>query len=185
MNERESKSKQRGCSKVSAEPVKHWSGHMAFSITPKEWKEAQQDKTRTEVIVFDAMANDLLSHLVDYELSPKDGELDCLLQAMQLNNRARLAYVLDLIDKRTMQDLRHIHNIRNKWAHVAKPTFSDEEMKKDVLRLSTVGAKKQTVTEGNYMDFCRDAMIRCAQAMLDSLNKSLSKMQQSQQGVRK
>jgi hypothetical protein len=142
-----------------------------YRVTQEEWKEAQENDTRTKVIGEDALFHDVLGHLITSALSPKDDVLETLLNSMELNDRARLAYVLRHIEKRTMQDLHRIHNIRNKWAHLAKPTFSAKEWKRDVLSLSTVGNKKDKVTAKNYMDFFWAAAQDCRTAILDAMKR--------------
>jgi DNA-binding MltR family transcriptional regulator len=123
-----------------------------YEITPKEWEDLQEDSKRSGIIVGDALLNDALAIVIGVAFAPNNGVLHTLLDSLELNDRARLAYVLEIIDQRTMQDLHHIHNIRNKWAHLHEPKFSNKEWKKNVLALSTV-KKKEEVTKDNYMKF--------------------------------
>ena len=143
----------------------------SYSFTVEEWKKAEENETRAKVIVEDALFDDILGHLIEYALSPKDDVLSTLLKSMGLNDRARLAYVLGGIPKGIMRDLHRIHNIRNKWAHLEKPKFSAKEWKRDVLALSTVGSKKDKVTEKNYMDFVWDAVQDCRKTILDAMKR--------------
>jgi hypothetical protein len=144
----------------------------SYNFTVEEWKKAEKNETRAKVIVEDALFDDILGYLIGYALSPKDDVLSTLLKSMELNDRARLAYVLRVIPKGTMQDLHRIHNIRNKWAHLEKPSLDDKELKKNVLALSTVGSKKKKeVTEANYMDFFWDAVQDCRKTILDAVKR--------------
>jgi DNA-binding MltR family transcriptional regulator len=149
-----------------------------YPPTPEAWKKAREDSKRSSVIVGDALLKDILGMLIREVLSPKDEVLDRLLRERQmgLSDKARLAYVLGLIEKGTMADLQHIHNIRNKWAHIAKPSLSDAQVQKNIFALSTVGSKKKReVTEENYMDFCDEAMVRCVGVIGLALSRVWSK----------
>lgn len=142
-----------------------------YSFTVEEWKKAEENETRTKVIVEDALFIDILGILIRFAISRRDDVIGTLLQSTQFHDRARLAYLLEIIDKRAMQDLLRIHNIRNKWAHLAEPVFSAKEWKRDVLALSTVGSKKDEVTKKNYMDFFWDAVQESRRALLDAATR--------------
>jgi hypothetical protein len=162
---------------MSARSFMYWSDDLPTQMSRDDWKEAAKNKTRAQVIVFDAMFADVLGCLIRSALPSKDEVLGDLLNSMELNKRARLAYVLGLIGKGTMQDLHRIHNIRNKWAHVVDPCFSDREMRKDILALSTVGNKRNGLTEENYMSFCSKAIVKCAEAILNALERPIAETQ--------
>ena len=149
-----------------------------YHVTVDEWKQAQENETRTRIIVDDTLFKDTLGTLIKSTLSPKVETLAVLLESLELNDRARLAYVLGLIDKGTMQDLHRIHNIRNKWAHLGEPKFTAKEWKRDVLALSTVGKKKGKVTEKNYLEFFWDAVQACRKAILDAMRRARPKAMQ-------
>jgi len=142
-----------------------------YRFTEEEWEKAQEDETRTKIIVEDALFGDILGHLIESAVPRRDDVITTLLQSMQFCDKARLAYTLGLIEKWTVQDFCRIHNIRNKWAHLAKPKFSAKEWKRDVLALSAVGSKKGQVTEENYLDFFWDTVQDCRKAVLDAFRR--------------
>jgi hypothetical protein len=131
-----------------------------------DWHELCKDKVRRQVIVGDALLGSAVDLLIERRLSPKDEVLGQLLAATNLNNKARLAYVLGFISKGTMQDLHHMHNIRNIFAHEPKPDVSNRDLAKHVLALSTARGKKKQVIGLNFMDFYFAAGKKCADSIL-------------------
>jgi hypothetical protein len=131
-----------------------------------DWHELCKDKVRRQVIVGDALLDSAVDLLFECRLSPKDEVLCQLLAATNMNNKTRLAYVLGFISKGTMQDLHHMHNIRNIFAHEPKPDYSNRELAEQVLALSTARGKKKQVTGFNFMDFYFAAGKKCADSIL-------------------
>ena len=156
---------------MGEEPVRtgRWADRIPPPISWEQLEQAQEDKTRREVIVEDALFKDVLGYLIECAFPPRNDVLNTLLNSMELNDRARLACVLGLIQKGTMQDLHRIHNIRNKWAHMELPDFSDKEWKRDVLALSTVGSDSDKVTGKNYMNFFWQAVADCRKALFQAI----------------
>jgi len=143
-------------------------------ITAREWKEAVKDKVRSRVIVQDALMNDILEVLIEQKLQPRQNDVwETLIGrhgALEGNNdKARLACVLGLIKKETMQDMCYIHDIRNKFAHVAKPDSPD--LIKKIRALSTVGDNKDEVTQANYMEFYDKAVGKCKEAVVEAMRQ--------------
>jgi hypothetical protein len=156
----------------SGGPPPKWVG---MQLTLAEWKDAVKNKTRSTVIVTDALLDYGLNVAIASRLSVKDevwrhfvGE-----NGIRFTHKARLAYLLGVIGKGTMQDLLCIHRIRNRFAHVPSPQFLAAELVKDIRKLSTAGKKKGHVTETNYMDFYDKAVVKCERALLSEFHKAL------------
>ncbi len=167
---------------MSAKCVRKWGPHENsqpplldyVQITAREWKEAVKDKVRSRVIVQDALMNDILEVLIEQKLQPRQNDVwETLIGrhgALEGNNdKARLACVLRLIKKETMQDMCYIHDIRNKFAHVAKPDSPD--LIKKIRALSTVGDNKDEVTQANYMEFYDKAVGKCKEAVVEAMRQ--------------
>ncbi len=137
-------------------------GQLAQGI---QWEEVLKDKQRATVIMMDAALDLLLAALIGTAFSRKDKEVQSLFAysndgpLCSLTRKARLAYALSLIDKTTLNDLRNIHIIRNRFAHSIIPDFNDSEIRKAAKKLST--AKNQEVTADNYLDFHHSATQKC------------------------
>ena len=136
-----------------------------------DWHEACKDKVRRQAIVTDALFESALDCVIQLRLSPKDEVLGQLLSATKMNDKTRLAYVLGLITKGTMQDLQHMHNIRNTFAHARKPDWSNPDLVKQVLRLSTVKGKRKQVIGLNLMDFYSEARRKCRDSILKAIDE--------------
>lgn len=161
-------------------------GLLAMKQLEKEELEKQaKDAVRGKFIVNDIMLHDYLAMLIKLRLTqydlPTDAEevMDTMFERMPENNTARLGHLLMLIDEVTMKDLNCIHNIRNSWGHVYKPTLADNgKLETNVKKLSTVG--KQKLTEGNYQTFYDEAVTKCFLAIGDAAKKVVNKIEQSQ-----
>jgi len=175
---------------MSKKQQKHWDDGLR-----EELQKQMHNQTRADIIVGDALNENLLGDIIGLKLCAKgrddvkerddvkkrDDALDSLLKSMNLSNRARLAYLLGIIPGETMQDLQQIRIIRNHWAHRKEPTLSDNKLKKSVSKLSTVGQKqKNKVTEENYMDFCKAARIECWKVLLVELDKGIEAVKESE-----
>jgi hypothetical protein len=167
---------------MSAKFVGKWGPHGSsqpplldyVQMTAKEWKEAVKDKVRSRVIVQDALMNDILEILIGQKLQPRQNDVwETLIGrhgALEGNNdKARLACVLGLIKKETMQDMCSIHDIRNMFAHLAKPDSPD--LIKKIKALSTVGNSKDEVTQANYMGFYDKAVGKCKEAIVEAMQQ--------------
>lgn len=137
-----------------------------------DWHELRKDQVRCRVIVGDALLEKALDHLIRCKLPPRDEVLGQLLAAINLNDKTRLAYVLGLITKGTMQDVKRLHNIRNIFAHECKPDSYDPDLVKQVLALSTVKGRKNQVTRLNLMDFYFEAGRKCRDSILRAIDES-------------
>jgi len=138
-----------------------------MQLTKEEFQKAVEDETRRRIIVIDTLLEDTLDRLIAQHLQRKDEVLEALTgdNGIRFTDKARLVYLLNLVDKVTMQDLLCLHNIRNRFAHVVKPDFSDGELVKHIQKLSTVGGTKNNVTEDNYMSFYDKAVGKCTGAI--------------------
>jgi DNA-binding MltR family transcriptional regulator len=135
-------------------------------MTPESmWKDILKDKQRTKVIMMNTALDYSLAALVSTAFSRKDKEVQGLFNPTQngplntLPKKAGLAYALNLIDKTTLQDLKNLHAIRNRFAHSIRPDFNDPEIKKRTKKLSTFN--NQEITADNYLDFHDRAIEKC------------------------
>ena len=122
-----------------------------------EWLELSIHKLRAKVLISDAVFDDLLQSLLEVNFSQKDKDVAKLFDhknngpLCSLTQKARLAYALGLINKTALNDLNRMHIVRNRYAHLQKPSFSDPEIAKACSKLSTTKGHK--VTANNYMEF--------------------------------
>ena len=139
----------------------------AVQLTPEEYIEALQEKDRASVIIMDAGLDLLLAGLIGTAFSRHDKEVTSLFDhgsggpLTSLTRKATLAYALGLIDKFTLSDLKNLHIVRNRFAHLMKPDFNDPDIQKATKKLST--AMKQKVNPDKYLDFYRDAAQKAIQ----------------------
>jgi len=126
-------------------------------ISWKEWTKLSEYQRRAKVLISDAVFDDLLQSLLEGHFSRMDKDVAKLFDyknngpLCSLTQKARLAYALGLIDRTILVDLIRMHIIRNRYAHLQEPSFSDSEIAKACTKLSTVRGQK--VTANNYMEF--------------------------------
>ena len=100
----------------------------------EEIMEKMEDAKRMQVLNRDTMIDTCLKDLLFFQFSREEEEVEELLfdpkrfgPLSTMPNKAKMAYALSLIDKRTLNDLGKIHNIRNKFAHIrSKDSFENE-----------------------------------------------------------
>jgi len=120
----------------------------------------------------------LLAGIIELTFSGRTKEVEKLMNSTNMVQKARLTYILGLIDKTVLNDLEQIHNIRNIFAHSFKASFADTKVLKFVRKLST--AKGQEVTAKNSFEFHLSARNKCMvhiNAVLDKEEQELKKAQ--------
>ena len=83
--------------------------------------------------------------------------------------KAKLAYILQLIDKPVRDDLLKIHDIRNKFGHNFEASFAQKKILGLVRNLST--AKDKEVTAKNSNKLFTSAARKCKDAINAVLDK--------------
>jgi len=139
-----------------------------ISVDPELWENAKEDKKRIDVLNWDAMFDDIFRHLLEGNFSrpQQDKHVKELFNTQygplaSLTNKARLAYVLDLIDKTTCEDLGKAHKIRNRFAHGLKIDFTDSEVVKLVKDWHKQKSKTERVTAENSYKVYLSIMADC------------------------
>ncbi|KPL25168.1 MAG: hypothetical protein AMJ75_01850 [Phycisphaerae bacterium SM1_79] len=146
-----------------------------------EANDVMKDKTRAEILFRDTLLDETLRHRLERSFKRSDQIVANLFDPMlpgplaTLTQKANLAYVLGLIDKLTLEDIKNLHKIRNGFAHLEKPDFTDKNIAKACRKLSV--AKGLEVTPQNYLCFYREAMIRSINIMLEILRQELDELE--------
>jgi len=130
-----------------------------------------KDKIRTQVLNYDTFLDNLLKDILNINF-PRLMNKDVMKlfdpniggPLVSLTNKARLAYALGLIDKTTLNDLEHVHKIRNNFAHNVQKEFVDTEVVRLVQKLSTAKGHNK-VTPTNSYEFFDSAVSECMQRL--------------------
>lgn len=151
------------------------------SISRIQWIQAMKDKERSNAILWDIGMDIMLTGII-LGTFPRQNLEDAekLMGNPNINMilKAKLAYVLQLIDKTVLNDLKQIHNIRNKFAHSFDANFADTEVLKLVRKLSIT--KGQEVTQENSYKFYESTVMICTDYIMAVLDKQ--KLKNAQQG---
>lgn len=128
-----------------------------------------EDKKRVEVITWDAFLNNYLKFSLVMHFSRNDEHVEVLFDSnrgalVNLPIKARIAYALGFIEQTTLDDLKQIRKIRNKFAHSIKINFADKEIVGIVKDLSTV-EDKNNVTAKNSYKFFKSALKKCEECL--------------------
>ena len=104
------------------------------------WIEMNHASDRTAAVTATAFLDDKLSDVITAYLRPDKDTIKRLLKPTgpmgALQNKADLAYLMGLYTEGTRDDIRRIADIRNKFAHWAKPvTFGHKVIREDVEKL--------------------------------------------------
>jgi DNA-binding MltR family transcriptional regulator len=136
-------------------------------LSPEEFLKLLEKEDRVTVIMMDSALDLLLAGLIGTAFRRRDKEVRSLFDhsndgpLCSVTRKARLAYALGLIDKLTLDDLKNLHKIRNRFAHSIKADFNDREIGEAARKLST--AKGQKVNADNYLEFHGRAVRKCIQ----------------------
>jgi hypothetical protein len=148
------------------------------SIDRKQWEESKEDNKRSDAILGDIGLDILLGSIIEGSFQQRTKEVERLINSINMIQKARLAYILGLIDKTVLNDLEQIHEIRNKFSHSFEASFAHTKVLKFVRKLST--AKGQEVTEKNSDKFYESAGAKCVDHIMAVFDKQeLKKAQKS------
>lgn len=87
---------------------------------------------------------------------------------VSLIQKARIAYALGLIDKTTFKDITYLHKIRNFFAHRHRVKFTNPDMRKLCMKLSTA-AKIKKFSSNKGLEFFVTAQSKCVKCIFDSM----------------
>jgi DNA-binding MltR family transcriptional regulator len=144
-------------------------------------EEIQSHGLRAEVLVRDTFFDEILQNFLERTFRRADKVVLSLFDhssdgpLCSLTSKAKLAYAVGLIDKQVLDDLKNMHIIRNRFAHLAKPDFTDAELAKACKKLSA--AKGHKVTATNYIDLYRTTVVNCMQYLHQRLSEELKHLQ--------
>ncbi len=154
-----------------AELAEYFSGVPAGKtlVDLDELNKLLEDTKRVQVINWDTMFDHSLKNLLLIHFSRRNKNVQKLFEPsnggplVSLTHKARLAYALGIIDKTFLNDLEHIHKIRNEFAHSIEINFSDTKVLKFVEKLST--AKGHKVTAKNSHTLYKNANNKCLKSL--------------------
>ena len=135
-----------------------------LSISRDEWVKAMEDQKRATVIVGDIGFDIMLAGIIEGTFPQRTKDVQKLMKSINMIQKARLAYILRLIDKVVLEDLEQINEIRNKFGHSFEASFAYTKVLKFVRKLST--AKGQEVTEKNSYKFYESVAIKCVEHIM-------------------
>ena len=134
-----------------------------------------EDKKRSTAILQPIGLDMALAAIIKKTFPQRNAEVQKLMNSINMIQKARLAYILRLIDKTVLDDLEQIHEIRNKFGHSLDASFAYSKVLNFVRRLST--ATGQEVTEKNSYKFHQSAVAKCLAHLVTA-----SQRRQAQQG---
>jgi hypothetical protein len=136
------------------------------SISHLQWRYTLQNqkhvRTILRYITFDV---EFLPNIIVGTFPQRTKEVEKLMNGINMVQKARLAYILGLIDKTVQHDLEQLHEVRNIFAHSRSASFANTKVLKFVRKLST--AKGQEVTAKNSYKFYEDAESKCVRHLHD------------------
>lgn len=142
----------------------NWSGF--------EREDMLADKLRAEILVRHTNVDEVLRNLLTrvFKRESTDTEIKELFDEQRgilssFAQKARIAYVLGLIDKATLKDLKALATIRNRFAHLVSPDFTDKKLADACKNL----ARDEKVTADNYLSIYREGARRCLTCLHDRL----------------
>ncbi|OHB83054.1 MAG: hypothetical protein A2Z38_11385 [Planctomycetes bacterium RBG_19FT_COMBO_48_8] len=111
----------------------------------------------------------ILADMLQSHFIPLRKEVEKLTNGINMIQKARLANILGLIDKTVFNDLKQIHEIRNKFGHSFEASFANTEVLTFVKNLST--AKGKEVTTENSYKFYKSAVLECVVHLIEYLTE--------------
>ena len=139
------------------------------SIERKQWEKAMKNQKRAHAILRPIGLDILLAAIIERNFPQRNEDVQRLVNGINMVQKARLVYILGLINKTVLEDLEQIHEIRNKFAHSFDASFAYTKVLDFVRKLST--AKGQVVTDKNSFEFYDSAGAKCSDHIATVLNK--------------
>lgn len=143
------------------------------SIDRKKWLAAIENQNRSTAILQPIGFDILLGFIIERAFPQRRKDVRNLMNGINLIQKARLAYILGLINKTVLKDLEQIHEIRNKFGHSFEASFAYTKVLKFVRKLST--ANGHEVTEKNSYEFYSIALVNCFKHLVAVLQKQISR----------
>jgi len=148
------------------------------SIDRKQWEKAMEDQERSIAILGPIGLDILLAAIIGMSFPQRNEDVQKLMGGINMVQKARLAYILGLINKIVLEDLEQIHEIRNRFGHSFEASFAFTKVLKFVRKLST--AKAHEVTPENSYKFYHSAGTKCQNRIIAILQKQ--RLQKAQKG---
>ena len=144
-------------------------------IDISEFDKLKANEKRVIAIQAPIHCNIILGYIISEEVFSNENkdkikEAEKLMNGINLIQKAKLAYLLGIIDETVKKDLIQIHEIRNEFAHNSEADFNHKDILKCVRKLST--AKGQQVTERNSFKFYKSAAKKCSTLFREKLNEN-------------
>lgn len=132
-----------------------------ISMNIEQWEKSMENEKRSRTIQGYLGFDILLRDIIKRNFPERTKEVKKLMNSSNMNmiQKARLAYILGLINKTILNNLEQIHEIRNEFGHSFEASFANAKVLKFVRKLST--AKGQEITEYNSYDFYERAISFC------------------------
>ncbi len=144
------------------------------TINRKHWDYLLEDQQARRVFLRNLTLNQELEYIIEETFPQRIREVKKLINGINMVQKARLAYILGLIDKIVFNDLKQLHAVRNIFAHSHTASFTNIKVLKFVRKLSI--AKGQEVTEKNSYKFYEDAELTCVNHITDVHAKRSQKL---------
>ena len=131
------------------------------NLTPGVLRELKADRIRSMIISSDVGLDYMLGTCLKMTFGRRfnESQIKKLFDPyangilVSLIQKARIAYALQLIDKTTFRDIIHLHRIRNFVAHKGRAKFTDPEIRKLCMKLSTATEIKRYNTNKGLLFF--------------------------------
>lgn len=117
----------------------------------EEWRRA---------ITSDSMSDFLLKNLLEQTFSKQSKKVANLFECSMLQ-KAKFAYVLGFIDKTTLDDLKLINKIRNRFGHSWPMSFENPKVQNICKGFSSIKGHKVKVTAKNSFKIYKNTVKQC------------------------
>lgn len=144
-------------------------------VDQEQWDKAMEDKKRSTAIQQPIAFDIMLAAIIRPFFPGRNKDVKKLMDGINMVQKARLAYLLELIDKKVYNDLEQIHGIRNKFGHRFDASFAQTKILKLVEKLSTAQGKE--VTPKNSFKFYESASAKCVIHFITASRLKLEKAQ--------
>jgi len=129
-----------------------------------------EDERYVLTLLWGNIFDNLLEEILKKTFSQRGKEAIKLVKNLNIMQKAKLVYALKLIDETTLKDIKLIHEIRCKFAHVVRKGFANVGVCKLCGQLST--AKGQKVTANNSYDLYVKAVLKRIKRLALIISKS-------------
>ncbi|MHC4190752.1 MAG: hypothetical protein ACYTBX_08160 [Planctomycetota bacterium] len=133
-------------------------------------KKMLEDEQYVLMLLWDNSIENLLENILKKTFSQQGREALSLVKSCNIMQKARLVYALELINETTLKDIKLIHDIRNKFAHVVRKGFANAGVCALCGKLSTANGKKATAN--NSYDIYYKSVLKHIKRLAMIISKS-------------